>query len=266
MTQGTTGMTGAYPGSATRLGWKTVTVNEITTDGRALCVDNWGKEEEVPLWQYPKGALPAPGDRWYISRQWGGWNFALCTYSNSPTLVAPEGGGASVLGAIAQLFETLAAAGFFIDHTGVTGLVAPTITGTTYDQGLNNLLVGLEFLGLIVNEVVYIADTGWIPVQGGVGFQNSWGNRGLSGDAPAAYRLDHGELSIRGMISGGSVGNFPAFTLPSGFAPPFTIYRPCASVNLYAEVQVTSAGLVMPFVGSNTWFDLSGANKIKVDS
>lgn len=68
-------------------------------------------------------------------------------------------------------------------------------------------------------------DTTWQkvgPSEGhGIGFTNTWGNVGGSGNPPASWYLsDNGEVKLRGKITGGNVGSV-AFVLPPEVRPQF---------------------------------------------
>jgi hypothetical protein len=69
------------------------------------------------------------------------------------------------------------------------------------------------------------ADTSWFKVGPtepmAVDFQNSWGNVGGSGIAPASWYLsENGEVRLRGKITGGVAGTV-AFTLPVNVRPQY---------------------------------------------
>lgn len=105
----------------------------------------------------------------------------------------------------------------------------------------------------------------WIPVLGGVGFQNSWSNYGF-GYVAAAYLLDSfGFVHLRGNVKGGSIGGATIFTLPVGFRPTGSEFLTVASGSgtgtyTLARIIITSAGLVQAMVGDNGLYSLSNVS------
>lgn len=101
------------------------------------------------------------------------------------------------------------------------------------------------------NDEFFYGDTSWTAVGS---FTNSWANFGAPYFA-AAYRKVGTAVWLRGCVSSGTIGQ-AAFTLPSGYRPASTLQVPCASNGAYGSVQVNSAGVVTPNVGSNVSFFL----------
>lgn len=91
-------------------------------------------------------------------------------------------------------------------------------------------------------------ETGWVDVDGGIGFQNSWIDAG-SPQALAAYIKEGNWVSLRGVIEGGAVPSI-AFTLPVGYRPPYIHRIPVVSNNAYGQIQVDTDGDVSISVGS----------------
>lgn len=74
-----------------------VTVSAITPDGQvAVCIDKTGVEVRVPLlWSRAKGLLPAPGENWIVSQDFGRWSFAMFLGTSPGSFVLSGGGGSS---------------------------------------------------------------------------------------------------------------------------------------------------------------------------
>lgn len=116
----------------------------------------------------------------------------------------------------------------------------------------------LEDIGPNQSPALPLPDTppGWIPAT----LQNGWGNYGggeISGWAMTAYRKIGDEVQIRGLISGGTIGQ-TAFTLPVGFRPPSGLILACdCSANTHARLDIHGDGTVLPASGSNAYFSIS---------
>lgn len=81
-----------------------------------------------------------------------------------------------------------------------------------------------DLLGAI-NRPKVEPETGWHKVGSGpdneINFQGSWVNTTDATDAPASWYIDeHGEVKLRGGITGGSVGS-TIMTLPEEARPEF---------------------------------------------
>lgn len=88
-------------------------------------------------------------------------------------------------------------------------------------------------------------------------FTGSWVNYG-AGYNTAAYCVDlFGWVHLKGLIKSGSIGS-SAFTLPSGYRSVERCLFGVASNGAFGEVDVTSAGLVIPVVGSASSVSLDG--------
>jgi hypothetical protein len=86
-------------------------------------------------------------------------------------------------------------------------------------------------------------------------FSGTWVNFGGS-DANAGYRLWNGFAELRGKIKSGTV-NTAAFTLPAALFPQHPKNFPVVSNGAFGHVVISTAGVVTPAVGNNTYFDLS---------
>jgi hypothetical protein len=114
----------------------------------------------------------------------------------------------------------------------------------------------------------YDNSTPWIEIgtTGAPAFQNSWINysSGSDGNHRAAFMRDAaGIVHLRGLIKTGAIGS-AAFTLPIGFRPNVSpgfslgyIRFACVSNGLFGSCRVDKDGLILPEVGSSTWFDLA---------
>lgn len=109
---------------------------------------------------------------------------------------------------------------------------------------------------------VKVEDIGepWVDVVAAGGadpaFKNSWVNFNTGTDFAAGVRCANGEAMLRGIIKSGTV-TAAAFTLPTVLRPSKPKRFAVASNALFGEVDINTAGDVIPQVGSNTWFDLS---------
>lgn len=90
-----------------------------------------------------------------------------------------------------------------------------------------------------------------------VTFSNSWVNYGGTFFS-AAYRKVEGVVQFRGVIKTGTVG-LPAFTLPAGYRPNFTVVLSTVSNAAAGRVDVTNTGTVVPMApSSNVYVSLDG--------
>ncbi|CAJ0899785.1 hypothetical protein R6138_04373 [Ralstonia thomasii] len=85
---------------------------------------------------------------------------------------------------------------------------------------------------------------------------NTWAN--LAGFNPAGYWKDPlGIVHLRGVIASGTI-NTAAFTLPAGYRPANTERFVAISNDAIGRLEVSSAGIVTPVIGSNVYFALDG--------
>lgn len=73
--------------------------------------------------------------------------------------------------------------------------------------------------------------------------------------APPKYRREGDKVRMRGQIKNGNV-SWTAFTLPPGFRPSMDRHIPCTANGTFGSILITTAGSVVPAVGSNVWFSL----------
>jgi hypothetical protein len=102
-------------------------------------------------------------------------------------------------------------------------------------------------------------ETGWIEVDGGIGFDNGWSNLSGSHNPVAAYLKEGNWVSLRGLVTGGTVGasSSTIFTLPSDYRPPKNLFQVVNATNAFGAVNIQDDGDVVARFGTNTFFDLS---------
>lgn len=130
------------------------------------------------------------------------------------------------------------------------------ITNVLRDHASGKLLYSAGSPGAIVlGQLHYWSDKqddAWTVLS----TSNSWVYFG-SDYAQPAYLVDKmGVVHVRGLIKSGTFINTAA-TLPVGLRPLNGLIFPAATSAAYGRVDVTSAGAIVPQVGSNTYFDLS---------
>lgn len=92
---------------------------------------------------------------------------------------------------------------------------------------------------------------------------NSWVTPGAMGSLYqiAAYRLDAGQVQLRGMIGAGTLST-PIFTLPAGFRPALREMFSCVANGGSAQVEVRPDGMVIVIAyasgSTNTLVSLAG--------
>jgi hypothetical protein len=133
---------------------------------------------------------------------------------------------------------------------GSTGIVdGSVVEANLHDNAVTQLKIAASS---IVQAHMTAQETWTTPT-----FTNSWVNFG-SGNLNAGYMKDHlGIVHLRGKVSSGTMG-LTAFTLPVGYRPSSVAHFACASAGAFGEIGINSSGNVIPTVGSNVWFDLTG--------
>lgn len=96
-----------------------------------------------------------------------------------------------------------------------------------------------------------------IGTTGNPAFTNSWVNFDGGWEQAGFWRDPLGFIHLRGLIKNGTI-NQAAFTLPPGFRPPLGMVFPSVGNGAFGQVNVSADGAVIPAVGSNTYFSLSG--------
>lgn len=97
-------------------------------------------------------------------------------------------------------------------------------------------------------------------VVGGTGaptFINGWSNYGANLAPVAYYRDPFRRVFLDGVLKGGIIDG-PAFNLPGGYRPHHTLIFAVASNDAIGICTVLSSGDVVPHLGSNVYFSLSG--------
>jgi hypothetical protein len=103
------------------------------------------------------------------------------------------------------------------------------------------------------NDLSYLyGDTSWTSVS----YTNSWVDYGI-GFQPVVFRKFGTRVAVRGRMKSGTL-SAAAFTLPSGYRPPTTCDFAVASNGAFGLIDVSSAGVVTPIGGSNTYYCLDG--------
>lgn len=99
----------------TTLPWKQVHIEDMTDDGIAMCVDQFGHHINIPISiRRAKGLLPAVGETWIVDQSIGHrWSFAAVINTPRITIEGSRDGNE----ALASLLTALAEAGVIIDNT-----------------------------------------------------------------------------------------------------------------------------------------------------
>jgi hypothetical protein len=96
-----------------------------------------------------------------------------------------------------------------------------------------------------------------IGATGEPAYAGAWANYGTT-RAPAGFRKDiTGRVYLRGAVALGVITT-TAFTLPTGYRPPYDVAFAVASNSAFGYVYVNTVGNVTPQVGSNVWVSLDG--------
>lgn len=157
-----------------------------------------------------------------------------------------------------------------IADANVTAAKLATALGRTHIVADAAALAALT--GLREGDIAYQADTdaiytytgavwvqlGGTPTWAAPTFANSWVNYGAPYQA-ARYTKVNGIVYLEGVIKSGVVGS-AAFTLPAGFRPAAAIILPTQSSsgsNGLGRIDITSAGVVTPTAGDNSYFSIS---------
>lgn len=86
---------------------------------------------------------------------------------------------------------------------------------------------------------------------------NSWAEYSTSWGPPAYLKDSSGTVFIRGLVKSGTIGA-TIFTLPVGYRPTHGRKLTMSiSNNVYARLDITVDGTVIPVNGSNVWFSIS---------
>ena len=144
------------------------------------------------------------------------------------------------------------AANSFYKHPNAGGQLATTIDVSSAEAAIAGALDAAQ--GGISTGA--LEDWHEIGATDEPAFANSWVNFG-AGQVTAAFRkLPTGEVYMKGFLKDGTITS-EAFTLPVGYRPAANIGFAVRSNALFGIVIITSAGLVIPNVGSNVNFEVS---------
>lgn len=135
-------------------------------------------------------------------------------------------------------------------------------TGVRYDPAMVVPKAGslkVNDAGTSTRVQTLATDDAWheVGAAGEPAFAGTWVNFG-TGNSTAAFKLiADGLVQLKGTIKTGTIAT-AAFTLPAGYRPPASSRFAVPSNNAYGQVDITSAGVVTPQVGNNTFVSLDG--------
>jgi hypothetical protein len=118
---------------------------------------------------------------------------------------------------------------------------------TTTDRTTGYQPTAVDWNILEDNSTFLYGDIGWTTVAS---FTNSW----TSVQTPR-YILIGRVVYLNGVITGGTIAT-TAFTLAAGYRPSASCLLAASSNNAFANILITSAGLVQPHTGSTTNFSV----------
>lgn len=97
------------------------------------------------------------------------------------------------------------------------------------------------------NAVLYAGDSSWTAAT----LAGAYTNSGAPYHNASFRRLASGLVQIEGVVlfNGSALGS-TIFTLPAGYRPGATILRAIIANGAFAELQITSAGVVSQVIGS----------------
>lgn len=135
--------------------WRVVQIEEIDADGKAHCVDRFGKQIALPISvTRGKGVRPAVGDQWVIDRSVGGrWSFAAILNTVPPIVTGSRGANVALGG----LLEVMDDAGLVQDQT--TEGVAPGGGGGLTEEEADALYDPLGAAATAQSDAQDYADT-----------------------------------------------------------------------------------------------------------
>jgi len=136
----------------------------------------------------------------------------------------------------------------------------PTVGGDggTWGAELNEYLTVAHAANGTHNIIASVWRT--VGATGEPAFSNSWVLFGSVYEAPAFYKDMNGRVHLRGMTSGGSPIPGAIFTLPVGYRPALRETFATVSNGALGRIDVYPDGQVRAELGSNAWFNLSGAS------
>lgn len=145
---------------------------------------------------------------------------------------------------------------------GVTGTLAIANggTGTTAATGTGSVVLSNtpSIASPVLTGTSVIQAIAQVPMNAPV-YQNGWADLGGANQVGGYYKDSFGVVHLRGVIISGTIG-LTAFTLPAGFRPLANEVFAVASNTIYGQLAVKSDGTVIPAVGSNLLFSLSGVS------
>lgn len=98
----------------------------------------------------------------------------------------------------------------------------------------------------------------YVGASGQPAFENSWGNYDATYGPTRFIKTASGVVYIEGLVSNGTISTtLPVFTLPVGYRPTGPrLIRPTISNSALGRLDVTNAGLVIPYSGNNAWYSV----------
>lgn len=145
-------------------------------------------------------------------------------------------------------------------------LLANGDSGPTADRPTKGLYIGKSYFDTTLGYPVYLASVkpsvwvaGTVPSEAVITptFLNAWVDSGAPYQTTRYWKDPAGVVHLRGRINGGTIG-LAAFTLPVGYRPAATESFAQASAGAFGALNVFADGSVVPAVGSNVSFWLSG--------
>lgn len=134
-----------------------------------------------------------------------------------------------------------------------------TVVCTSSTRPTSNIFNGLKIYETDTGREYIYDGAAWNQKSGPANWttatlQNSWVSLGSGNQAPRYAKID-GQTFVQGHVANGVIGS-AAFTLPAALRPAANLMFPAiAGGNTLGRVDVSAAGLVIPGLGSNTWYD-----------
>jgi hypothetical protein len=91
-------------------------------------------------------------------------------------------------------------------------------------------------------------------------FENGWGNYGSSYNTAGYYKDPLGTVHLKGMVSGGTVGDSVCiFTLPASYRPAQReLFATETDPNVNARLDIDATGCIIPMSAATGWITLDG--------
>lgn len=141
----------------------------------------------------------------------------------------------------------------FTDEDIFQAVIAQDGQGSGLDADLLDGVQGADYARTATEDWHLIGAVGEPP------FENGWVNFGAGYQNAGFRKNNQNEVMVTAMIKDGSIGSFPAFTLPVGYRPPpggRLIYGGQTNTGGDVRVDITPLGEVMFITGSNIWVSM----------